>query len=124
MHKSIRNTPDTIIGGSDAKCYDCFEWPKVEVMKTRGYYVGTVCACGPYSRETEYFKTREEAWAVLSEVSELVFDLADYGYCAHEAEQISIEDAVDRTNFTGRQMSDFELDAMEERERLAEERSK
>ena len=34
-------------------------------MFTCGYYIGTSCNCGPYSRESEYFKTRAEAQAAL-----------------------------------------------------------
>ena len=37
-----------------------------KVMSTMGgYYVGTSCKCGPFSRETDYFKTEEEAQEVL-----------------------------------------------------------
>lgn len=30
-----------------------------------GWYVGTMCEEGPYSRESGYFKTREEAQSAL-----------------------------------------------------------
>ena len=26
-----------------------------------GYYIGTWCGCGPYSRESGYYRTREDA---------------------------------------------------------------
>lgn len=32
-----------------------------------GFYIGTWCACGPYSRESDYFATREDAAAGLTE---------------------------------------------------------
>jgi hypothetical protein len=30
-----------------------------------GYYVGTWCDCGPYSRESGYYQTAEEARSAL-----------------------------------------------------------
>lgn len=32
-----------------------------------GYYLGTYCKCGPYSRETDYMKTRKEAEEALAQ---------------------------------------------------------
>ena len=40
--------------------------PKLGVYSTpAGYYVGTYCDCGPYSRESDYFPTREVAQKAL-----------------------------------------------------------
>lgn len=139
MHESIRNTPDTIIGGDVgmAKCNECFEWPTVEVLKTCGYFVGTTCKCGPcYSRETEYFKTRGEAEAIFPEVDGLVNDRLmlyateqgqgqeyetydDYEAAMSIYEQEAIEDLTDRIG--GRRLvTDDQLDAFEERRRDVE----
>lgn len=47
-------------------CEDCGEVlvPKV-CLSGAGYYIGTMCCCGPYSRESGYYRTREEAQADL-----------------------------------------------------------
>ena len=44
------------------KC-ECGYIMNLSVLKTpAGYYLGFFCEnCGPYSRETEYYKDREEA---------------------------------------------------------------
>ena len=56
---------ETIHRGAPNICPDCKTKLKMEVMKTCAYYVGTQCKCGPYSRETEYFNTREQATDAL-----------------------------------------------------------
>lgn len=46
-------------------CPDCKMLLKAQVLHSNaGYYIGTACNCGPYSRETEYM-TKEEATLVL-----------------------------------------------------------
>lgn len=61
---------ETIASGASPKCPDCGHVFKLEVLKTCAYYVGTCCPnCGPWSRETGYFKTREEAEAVLADLT-------------------------------------------------------
>jgi hypothetical protein len=53
---------ETIHSGASNKCPDCGSELKPEVMKSpAGYYIGTWCCCGPYSRESHYYRTREEA---------------------------------------------------------------
>ncbi len=52
---------ETIGSGAPDVCPDCKVELKLQVLHTCGYYVGTQCNCGPYSRETDYFKTRKEA---------------------------------------------------------------
>lgn len=43
-------------------CSDCKTELHYEVMRSNaGYYVGTGCECGPYSRESGYFRKREDA---------------------------------------------------------------
>lgn len=52
-------------GGSD-KCTDCGK--KLEFMvcqSNAGYYVGTWCCCGPFSRESGYYRSRDEAQKAL-----------------------------------------------------------
>jgi hypothetical protein len=48
------------------KCEECSKPLIPEVlMSAAGYYIGTKCDCGPYSKESTYFKTREEAEKIL-----------------------------------------------------------
>ena len=50
-------------------CSDCGEIPTWGVYRSNaGYYVGTYCHCGPYSRESEYFRTQEAATVILNSV--------------------------------------------------------
>jgi hypothetical protein len=45
---------------------DCGIEPRLDVYHTpAGYYVGTYCNCGPYSRESGYYKTYEKAKEAL-----------------------------------------------------------
>ncbi len=40
--------------------------PRIDVYRSgAGYYVGTYCHCGPYSRESGYYPTREAAAVAL-----------------------------------------------------------
>ncbi len=48
------------------KCEDCGEDMKAKVLKSGGgYYIGRMCQCGPYSRDSRYFKTEEDAQRYL-----------------------------------------------------------
>jgi hypothetical protein len=48
-------------GGSDV-CPDCKIKLVPRVLQSAaGFYIGTACECGPYSRESDYFKRREDA---------------------------------------------------------------
>lgn len=57
---------ETIRSGLSDRCPDCGEKLEFTVLKSAaGYYVGTWCCCGPYTRESGYYRTREEcqdAW--------------------------------------------------------------
>jgi hypothetical protein len=57
---------ETIYSGAPETCEDCGVElvPKV-CQSGAGLYIGTWCNCGPYSRESGYFATREEAEAIL-----------------------------------------------------------
>jgi len=44
------------------KCHECNEEIVQGICRSAaGYYVGSYCGCGPYSRDSQYFKKREEA---------------------------------------------------------------
>lgn len=49
------------------KCDDCGVELKLQVLRSAaGYYIGTWCNCGPYSRASDYFPTQEAAAAELA----------------------------------------------------------
>ena len=53
---------ETIATGAPTTCPDCGETPELSVHRSNaGYYIGTYCNCGPYSRESGYYKTFKEA---------------------------------------------------------------
>lgn len=53
---------ETIHSGAPCMCEECGEFLKEEVLSTpAGYYIGTRCCCGPYSRESHYYKSYKEA---------------------------------------------------------------
>jgi hypothetical protein len=55
--------------GAALPCPDCKTRPKLGVYRSAaGYYVGSYCRCGPYSRESAYFRTRAEA-VLASEIA-------------------------------------------------------
>jgi hypothetical protein len=57
---------ETINSGAPDKCPDCGVKLELRVCHSAaGYYLGTQCNCGPYSRESGYYKTQEEAAAAL-----------------------------------------------------------
>ena len=60
---------ETVISGAPQTCPDCGVTVQLEVLRSAaGYYVGTQCRCGPYTRESEeYYRSREEAERALRE---------------------------------------------------------
>ena len=57
---------ETIAFGGSPRCEDCHKMPRIDVYRSAaGFYVGTYCDCGPYSRESDYYPTRELAQAAL-----------------------------------------------------------
>jgi hypothetical protein len=53
---------ETIALGAPDTCPSCGTQLKLRVLRSGGgYYIGTMCCCGPYSRESGYYRTREEA---------------------------------------------------------------
>lgn len=61
---------ETIATGADPRCPDCQTMPKIIAHRSAaGFYIGTWCRCGPYSRESGYYPTREAAEAALQQGS-------------------------------------------------------
>ena len=57
---------ETIATGAAPTCEDCGVTPPLKVyLSGGGYYVGTYCHCGPYSRESGYYPSKEAAVAAL-----------------------------------------------------------
>jgi hypothetical protein len=55
----------------DIECEDCKEQMPLKVMRSgAGYYLGRQCKCGPFSRESKYFKSAEEAQEYLDSLGE------------------------------------------------------
>ena len=53
---------ETIGSGASPECGDCNQVVVLDVYHSGGgYYVGTYCDCGPYSRESDYYPTYEMA---------------------------------------------------------------
>lgn len=54
---------ETIQTGGPDKC-DCGTELEIRILRSNaGFYIGTQCdqVCGPWSRESDYYDTREEA---------------------------------------------------------------
>lgn len=57
---------ETIHTGASDTCEGCNVKVKLKVMHSgAGYYIGTECDCGPYTRESDYYKTHAQAAAAL-----------------------------------------------------------
>jgi hypothetical protein len=57
---------ETIATGAPSTCPDCGTVLTLEALASgAGWYVGTFCECGPYSRESGYYRTEREAQDVL-----------------------------------------------------------
>jgi len=54
---------ETIRSGAPSTCPDCGVTPLLGVYKSgAGYYIGTYCNCGPYSRESlDYYPDQATA---------------------------------------------------------------
>ena len=58
---------ETIEAGAPSTCPDCdVKLAAVVMLSPAGYYVGTQCDCGPYSRESQYYSTEKKALEALS----------------------------------------------------------
>jgi hypothetical protein len=53
---------ETLRSGAPKRCSGCGVVPELQVCKSAaGYYIGTYCECGPYSRESCYYGSEEDA---------------------------------------------------------------
>lgn len=66
-------------GAEGTICSECGRALTLQVcFSGAGYYLGYLCpCCGPYSRESEYFRTEKEAQAALADPGP---HLRDTGY--------------------------------------------
>lgn len=63
---------ETIGAGASHVCPTCKKAMMDEVCQSAaGFYIGTMCNCGPYSRESDYYRSKEDAQAAL--------EAGDYG---------------------------------------------
>lgn len=63
---------ETLASGAPPTCEDCGVTVELGVYRSAaGWYVGTYCDCGPYSRESEYAGTEEEAQGWLENWDDL-----------------------------------------------------
>ena len=59
---------ETIRSGASPFCDECGEYLKFRVLRSgAGWYVGTMCCVGPYTRESGYYGNREECERALEE---------------------------------------------------------
>ena len=57
---------ETLGNGAASTCPDCGVKLVLKVLRSfAGHYIGTACNCGPYSRESGYFRSLEAAEASL-----------------------------------------------------------
>jgi hypothetical protein len=56
---------ETIGTGAPDVCPECGKKLEMQVLRSNAWYIGTECCCGPYSRESGYYETREEAETAL-----------------------------------------------------------
>jgi len=53
---------ETLATGAPDFCKRCQTFVSMSVMQSgAGWYIGSFCDCGPYSRESGYFSKKEEA---------------------------------------------------------------
>jgi hypothetical protein len=59
--------PGECVGTLAEVCFDCRSEMVIRVLSSAaGYYLGFLCpGCGPYSRESGYFPTKEDAQRAL-----------------------------------------------------------
>lgn len=53
---------ETILSGASTKCQECGVVVTPQICRSNaGWYIGTMCNCGPYTRESHYYKSYAEA---------------------------------------------------------------
>ena len=66
---------ETILTGAPRTCDECGVTVHLQVCQSpRGYYIGTMCNCGPYTRESVYFSDWETAAAQLEQWNSGVYE--------------------------------------------------
>ena len=66
---------ETILSGATPVCPDCKSALTLQVLSSgAGYYVGTQCCGGPYTRETGYFRSPKEAKEALWTLSDALMN--------------------------------------------------
>jgi hypothetical protein len=60
--------PGECVNDTKTNCLDCGAELTIDVQKSgAGYYIGFFCnSCGPYSRESGYYRSYEEAEKALN----------------------------------------------------------
>ncbi len=59
---------ETIASGAPDVCRDCkVHLVNKVLLSNAGWYIGTICNCGPYSRESGYYASVEEARKALED---------------------------------------------------------
>jgi hypothetical protein len=59
---------ETIANGAPSTCTECITELQNQVLRSAaGFYIGTWCECGPYSRESGYYRTEREAQRALDD---------------------------------------------------------
>ena len=60
--------PGETVGTIETECFECQRVLNIEVLcSAAGYYIGFFClTCGPYSRESGYYKTSRDAKKALN----------------------------------------------------------
>ena len=53
---------EAIASGAPSTCAHCGTKLKNQVLRSAaGFYIGTRCECGPYSRESGYYRSEDDA---------------------------------------------------------------
>jgi hypothetical protein len=60
--------PGECVNDTRTTCFDCQTELHIQVLRSAaGFYIGFFCPrCGPYSRESGYYRSREEAENALN----------------------------------------------------------
>lgn len=57
---------ETLASGASDVCLECGMRVKLDVyLSGAGFYIGTRCLCGPYTRESGYYRAEEDAYRAL-----------------------------------------------------------
>jgi len=61
---------ETLAAGASEVCLECGEHVELGVhLSGAGFYIGTRCLCGPYTRESGYYRSEAEAQNALEQKS-------------------------------------------------------